>query len=93
MMVGPEDADSLDPGPCGECPKHDRCGYEKLACEAFAMFAHGHPPERYRLAPRAPSRAKFELLFEAPRVAAAERERRRETLTLSLARGRLRTLV
>jgi hypothetical protein len=45
------------PAPCDCCKFRERCGPERLACQAFSMFLHGESEARWRSAPRAPSRA------------------------------------
>ena len=48
--------------PCPGCRHLARCEAEHLACDAKAIFAAGLPEFRYRLAPRLPTRARWELM-------------------------------
>ena len=61
----------LETSPCDECRFAERCAGERLACAAFAMFLHGVEPQRWKAAPRAPTRGRYLALFgEGPRKAA-----------------------
>lgn len=53
-----------EPGPCDGCKFRARCASERLSCEAFSMYVAAEPEQRWRLAPRAPTRARFEALLE-----------------------------
>jgi hypothetical protein len=48
--------------PCVSCRFAARCASDQLACDALTIFKAGLPEIRYRLAPRAPTRACWELL-------------------------------
>jgi hypothetical protein len=68
MLLLPEVSSALvaEPGPCDDgCRFRERCAADRLACEAFSMFAAGEGAPRWQAAPRAPSRGKFEALFAA----------------------------
>jgi hypothetical protein len=59
------------PCPCDDCRFRERCGPERLACQAFSMFLHDESEARWRNAPRAPSRALYEAALgedSAPRI-------------------------
>lgn len=62
-LLGRGAVDSSDsaPGPCVECPHVARCA-AGLACAQFAMFIR-FGGERWRPAPRVPSREIFAVLF------------------------------
>jgi len=53
------------PAPCDDCRKRMRCAAERVACQAFAWYVAGCIEERWRQAPRAPSRQQFRALFSA----------------------------
>ena len=53
----------LDASPCDHCRFAPRCGDELLACDAFVIFAAGGSMARWQHAPRAPSAAKFAVVF------------------------------
>jgi hypothetical protein len=53
------------PGPCPECPKASKCAAGGLACEQFALFTRFGGDKRWRGAPRQPSVAIYERLFDA----------------------------
>jgi hypothetical protein len=53
----------IEPAPCDDCRFARRCGVEQLACEAFSMYAAGLAAKRWREAPRAPTRARFEAVI------------------------------
>ena len=48
--------------PCDGCRFAARCGIERLACAAFSMYLADEPAVRWRLAPRAPTQARYESL-------------------------------
>jgi len=48
--------------PCDDCGFAARCGIERLACAAFSMYLADEPAVRWRLAPRAPTTARFKTL-------------------------------
>lgn len=51
------------PCPCDDgCRFRARCQARREACEAFSMYIHSEPENRWRLAPRAPTRSRFEAL-------------------------------
>ena len=52
------------PEPCQFCRFSGRCKAERLACDALAVWASGAGELRWRAAPRAPTRARFEALAE-----------------------------
>jgi hypothetical protein len=60
------------PAPCRGCRFAARCRAERLACDAAAGWAAGLSELRWRMAPRAPSRARLEALAEI------EQRKRRE---------------
>ena len=50
--------------PCVYFKTAAHCGGEGLACESFAAYARGVSPIHWRLAPRVPSRDRWERIFE-----------------------------
>lgn len=52
------------PAPCVGCRFSRRCKAERLACAAATAWAAYVPETRWRVAPRAPSRALFEVMAE-----------------------------
>lgn len=52
------------PEPCAGCRFARRCRAERLACAAATAWAAYVPESRWRMAPRAPTRALFEMLLE-----------------------------
>lgn len=61
MLVGQALRDA-EGAPCDDCRFARRCAEEKLACEAFAMFVARAGAKRWRAAPRAPTRARYEAV-------------------------------
>lgn len=57
----PEAPDPVSP--CLSCRHQARCEAEGLCCDASALFRQGLPEIRYRLAPRLPSRARWEAFM------------------------------
>ena len=53
----------VGPAPCDTCPHRRRCGSDRLACAAYAMFVSGASARRWQAAPREPSRRVFTKLF------------------------------
>lgn len=51
--------------PCDGCRFAARCRDKRLACDAFSMFASGAIQARWSGAPRAPTRERWLVLFEA----------------------------
>ena len=51
----------VKPSPCDQCRFGPRCVAERLACDAYRMFAVGLAATRWQSAPRAPTRAILEL--------------------------------
>jgi hypothetical protein len=49
--------------PCTDCRFAARCGIERLACEAYSMYLHDVAAVRWRLAPRAPTTARYTALL------------------------------
>jgi hypothetical protein len=67
-MLLPEasSAPVAEPGPCDDgCRFRERCGANRLACQAFGMYVSGQGRPRWQAAPRTPSRGRFEALFAA----------------------------
>lgn len=60
------------PEPCVGCRFAARCRADKLACDALAVWASGAGELRWRAAPRAPTRARFEALVEVEQRKARE---------------------
>lgn len=60
------------PEPCELCRFAPRCKAERLACDALGVFASGAGELRWRVAPRAPTRARFEALAEIEQRKARE---------------------
>lgn len=59
-------AEILDePAPCDGCRFAERCRDERLACDAFVMFASGAARWRWAGAPKAPTRERWLALFDA----------------------------
>ena len=50
----------LEPGPCDDCRHAARCGAERLACDAFAVWVAGRGPRHWQTAPRQPTRERYE---------------------------------
>ena len=67
--IGAADADQeaflAEPCPCDRCELRHQCATAKLACERFALFMRGQSPARWRTAPAAPTRERFEHLQAA----------------------------
>jgi hypothetical protein len=59
MLLSAE-AIMAEPIPCDECHFAMRCARQRLACEAWSMYAAGESEPRWRQAPRAPTRARWE---------------------------------
>jgi hypothetical protein len=77
--------------PCDGCRNFERCKSERICCEAFVLFDTlkdgQHTAERWRLAPRFPSRAILERLTSSPpRPSEVERRRAREALAVKMQR-------
>jgi hypothetical protein len=53
----------LGPAPCDKCSLRNRCGQELLACESYTLFVRENGPNRWAIAPRAPTRARYLSLF------------------------------
>jgi hypothetical protein len=51
------------PSPCDACRFADRCKMQLHACEAFGMFLHGLSETRWRIAPRVPTRERYQALL------------------------------
>lgn len=47
------------PSPCDGCQHAQRCRVQRLACDAFVLFAAGGSRERWQIAPRQPSAEKY----------------------------------
>jgi hypothetical protein len=73
----PHDTHDTAPGPCPACTHWERCRAGQ-ACEAFALFVKAGGTQRWRLAPRQPSRQIFVRVFRRVR-------RRRATAATSAA--------
>ncbi len=52
------------PEPCRGCRFAERCRAERMACDSAAGWAAGLPELRWRMAPRAPTRARLEAIIE-----------------------------
>jgi hypothetical protein len=50
------------PAPCDACKHRARCKAELLACDAWAVYLAGRSEARWKFAPRAPTRARYESL-------------------------------
>jgi hypothetical protein len=48
--------------PCDECRHAARCKADLLACDAWAVYLAGGSEVRWKFAPRAPTRARYESL-------------------------------
>ena len=57
------DARLTEAAPCECCKFADRCAIEHRACAAFGMYLANEPAERWRLAPRAPTTARYTQLL------------------------------
>ncbi len=55
---------SSAPDPCTGCKFAARCGAELLCCERFGGYIAGEPEWRWRRFPMAPSRARYEAVFD-----------------------------
>jgi hypothetical protein len=53
----------LEVAPCDGCRYAARCRADKLACAAATLYANGHSAARVAIAPRVPTRERFEQLF------------------------------
>ena len=53
----------LEPCPCDGCRYAVRCKDERLACVAFSMFMAGKSPVLWKMAPRVPTRERYEALL------------------------------
>jgi hypothetical protein len=56
------DARLTESPPCDGCRFNARCGIEGLACAAFSMYLANEPEVHWRLAPRAPTTARYDAL-------------------------------
>lgn len=54
----------VEPAPCSGCQFAERCRDERLACDAFALYSQSAQQSRWCNAPRAPTPARFESLFD-----------------------------
>jgi len=50
-------------GPCDRSRFAERCRERLHACEAFGMYLHGLSKMRWRIAPRVPTRERYEALL------------------------------
>ncbi len=90
--IGPqrEHAMLLGPAPCDACKFAAKCA-AGMCCERFALFLVGAGEPRWKVAPRAPSRARFAALFPPLVDTEARRQARLERLRLArLKRARVR---
>jgi hypothetical protein len=55
--------------PCDRCPQASACEARREACAAFELFLAGGAERRWRAAPRAPTRARFDHLLAGERAA------------------------
>jgi hypothetical protein len=55
----------LEPCPCEGCRLVLRCKPDHLACVAFSLFMAGKSAVRWRIAPRVPTRERYEGLLGA----------------------------
>lgn len=62
--------------PCTGCRFAARCAAELLACEAFAAYSGGLSEVRWSVAPRVPSRARYDSILGQESSAAAIKPRR-----------------
>jgi hypothetical protein len=53
----------LEPCPCDGCRFAVRCKDERLACVAFSMFMAGKSTVLWKMAPRVPTRERYEALL------------------------------
>ena len=53
----------LEPCPCDGCRFAVRCKDERLACVAFSLFMAGKSPVLWKMAPRTPTRGRYEALL------------------------------
>jgi hypothetical protein len=65
-QVREESAIVAEPAPCDTCRHAARCGAEQLACERFAVYAHGASEVRWSIAPRVPDAGIWQRLFAKP---------------------------
>ena len=63
LAVGPRRRARV-PEPCRGCRFAERCRAERMACDSAAGWAAGLPELRWRMAPRAPTRARLEAIIE-----------------------------
>ena len=57
------DARLTEAAPCECCKFAQRCAIEHQACAAFSMYLANEPAVRWRLAPRAPTPARYTALL------------------------------
>lgn len=67
MAEIPDWATMYVPAPCDECRMRQVCADYHRACEAYLVFHDGGGMRRWITAPRAPTRAMFNVVFETPR--------------------------
>jgi hypothetical protein len=48
--------------PCDACRHAARCKADRLVCDAFAVYLAGGSEVRWKFAPRAPTRARYDSL-------------------------------
>ena len=54
----------LEDGPCDDCGYAARCGSQRLACDAFAVWVAGRGSRQWQTAPRQPTRVRYVQLLE-----------------------------
>jgi len=59
----PSQLDALEPCPCEGFRLAVRCDTEHLACLAFSLFMAGKSPVRWKMAPRVPTRERYEAVL------------------------------
>jgi hypothetical protein len=64
VIGGVERFQEGEPTPCDDCSFAARCRENKLACDRLSLYVKDVSPVRWRLAPRVPTRARFEILAD-----------------------------
>jgi hypothetical protein len=62
--LDPAPAALTEPCPCDACKHAVRCKAQLLACDAYGMYVASESERRWRLAPRAPTSARYQALLE-----------------------------
>jgi hypothetical protein len=63
VPIARSELNALDPCPCEGCRLALRCDTEHLACVAFSLFMTGKSSDRWQVAPRVPTRERYEAVL------------------------------